>query len=75
MPTPPAPHIKKKPEQWAVEFRVALLNANGWGNRPGLAARNWDEPITQAEFRTRKGYSTTERLDGYTGDWVGPVTD
>lgn len=45
--------IRKTPEMWAVEHEVYIMDADGWRRSSPLGEKDFDEPITEAEFLER----------------------
>lgn len=50
--------IKKKPVEWATEEGVVIMDPDGW-RRDG---KSFDEPITEADYVSRKWISTIRTL-------------
>lgn len=52
--------VKKKPEEWAEETGIRILDPDGWRS-PGDPS--YDEPITLADFSERTWVSTVQVVD------------
>lgn len=69
-PNPPSNNQRElTPNQWMHITGILVLDPDGWrSNTTNFSARDWEEPITEAEFRERAIHSTCTFPDGYFDD-------
>jgi len=59
-----APDERRTPAEWQPICGIRILDPDGWR---GALAKDWDEPVTRAEFMRRVGVSTI-------GPWADPAS-
>jgi hypothetical protein len=47
--------VVQKPSEWAKEQRIVIIDPDGWRGKDG---RDFEDPISEAEFERRKMIST-----------------
>lgn len=52
----------ERPATWERETGIRVLDEDGWRRHRTLGPRDWDTPITQAEFHQRVVLSTVEHV-------------
>jgi hypothetical protein len=56
--TEPQQEELRTPEQWEEDMDSEVVDADGWRADCALGAKNWNVPITLAEYLERAGTST-----------------
>ena len=61
---PNSPELRK-PVDWQNEFKFRVFDPDGWRSSSTLGAKDWDEPITRAEYEQRLGECTVASNRNY----------